>query len=84
MCIRDSGRAEEVGVIDIDRRHDGDIAVRHVGRIPTATHPHLDDRHIDGRVGEDGVGEHDEDLEERHPGATLGSRTRVDLSLIHI
>ncbi|OPZ49017.1 MAG: hypothetical protein BWY91_03133 [bacterium ADurb.BinA028] len=65
-------------MIDIDRRHDGNVAVSDIGRIPTAAHPHLDDRHIDGRVGEDGVGEHDEDLEERHPGATLGSRARVD------
>ena len=39
--------AEPVGVVQIDGRHDGDIAVDHVGGVPGAAHADLDDRHVD-------------------------------------
>jgi hypothetical protein len=71
------GRAEEVGVVDIDRSEHGDLAVGDVGGIPAATHPDLDHGDIDGRVGEHGIREDDEHLEEGEPRAALGLGCRI-------
>ena len=50
-------RAEQPRVVDRHRRHHGDLAVGHVGRVPRATEPDLDDGDVHGGVGERRVGE---------------------------
>src|SRR3712207_8771452 len=45
---------------------DGDPGVDHVGRVPGAAHPDLDDGDVDRRLGEGRVGHADHDLEEAH------------------
>jgi hypothetical protein len=58
--------AQVLGVVERDRRDDGDASVDHVGRVPRAAHADLDDGDVDRRVREQGVGHADHDLEERH------------------
>ena len=57
--------AEPVGVVDVDRREDRDVAVGGVRRIPRPAHADLEHEHVDRRVGERDEGEHGEQLEER-------------------
>ena len=60
------GTVAEVGrVVDGDRGDDGDLAVGDVRGVPGAAHADLDDRGVDRRVGERGVGHGDRHLEER-------------------
>ena len=64
--------AEEVHVVQVDRRHDRDLAVDRVGRVPFAAEAHLDDGDVDRRVGEQCVRETDHHLEERQLDLVLG------------
>ena len=59
-----TSRPQVLGVVESDRRDDGDPRVRHVGGVPGAAHADLDDRDVDRRVGEQRVGHADHDLEE--------------------
>ena len=74
LLDRDRGRvvAEVLLVVDRDRQHDGDVGVDHVGRVPAAAHPDLDDGDVDRRVGEGGVGHPDDRLEEAQRVVLLG------------
>ena len=55
-----------------------DVAVRGVGRVPGSAHPHLEDEHVDGRVGARDEGEHREQLEERQWILSVGRELLVD------
>ena len=70
------GVAEEVLVVEGDRRDDRDDAVGDVGGVPAAAHADLDDGDVDGGVGERGVGDGDEHLEVGHPRLALGDGLR--------
>jgi hypothetical protein len=61
--------AQQVRVVDVDRRHHGHVRVRDVGGVPGAAQPDLDHRHVDRGVGERRVRHGRDDLEEghRHP-----------------
>ena len=70
--------AEEVAVVEGDRRDDRDGGVDDVRGVPRAAHPDLDDGDVDGEVGERGVRDGDEHLEVRHRRAAVDDRARVD------
>ncbi len=57
---------EVLGVVQRDRRDDGDPRVGDVGGVPGAAHADLDDGDVDRRVGEQRVGHAHHDLEEAH------------------
>ena len=63
--VRDVG-PQVLGVVERDGRDDGDPRVDDVGGVPRAAHADLDDGDVDRRVGEEGVGHADHDLEEAH------------------
>ncbi len=67
LLVRDrfERRSEEVGVLELDGRHDPHPAVEKVRRIETAPDPHLDDADVDVRPGEPVEAERRGDLEER-------------------
>jgi hypothetical protein len=58
------GVAEVARVVDRDRGDDGDDAVGDVGGVPDPAHADLDHGHVDGSVGERGVGHPHDRLEE--------------------
>ena len=64
-AISVDGVAEEPLVVDRDRRDDSDLRVRDVGAVPGAADADLDDRRVDGCVGEGGKGHARQDFEER-------------------
>ena len=57
------GRAEVLDVVELDVGDHGDLAVDHVGGVPAAPEAHLDDRDVDGHVGEPLQGGGVDDLE---------------------
>ena len=65
-------------MVEPDRRDDGHDAVGDVRRVPAAAEADLDDRHVDGRVGERGEGERRHHLEVRQGHASVGGGVGVD------
>ena len=65
-------RPQVLGVVQVDRRDDGDPRVGHVGGVPRAAHADLDDGDVDRRVGEQRVRHADHDLEEGHRDVAAG------------
>ena len=61
-----------------DRRHDGHLAVGHVGRVPRAAEADLDDGDVDRGVGEGGVAEDHRHHEEVEPLPAGRDRPLVD------
>ncbi len=72
------GVAEEVPVVEVDRRDDRDRGVDDVRRVPRAAHADLDDRDVDRQVGERGVRDGHEHLEVGHRRAAVDDRAGVD------
>ena len=72
------GVAEVVAVVEPDRGDDRHDAVGDVGRVPAAAEADLDDRDVDGRIGEGGERQRRHDLEVRQRHATVGRRVGVD------
>ena len=70
--------AEVFDVVDADRGDHRDRRVDHIGGVPSPAHTHLDDRDVDGRVGERGERHGGEDLELAHRRAAGGLRLLVD------
>ena len=54
-------------MVEVDGGDDGDLGIEDVRRVPRAAEADLDDRDVDRCVGEGGVGERDQHLEEVHP-----------------
>ena len=69
---------EAVGVVEVDRGEHHHVAVGGVGRIPRTAHPDLDNRDVDGRVGEGHESEHRQQLEEGEGRVARGGEFGVD------
>ncbi len=67
--------AQQVGVVEVDRRHDGDPGVGDVGRVPGPAQTDLDHGHVDRGIGEGREGHRGDDLEE-------GQLDAVDQSVV--
>jgi hypothetical protein len=70
--------AEVFDVIDADRGDHRDRRVDHIGGVPTAAQTHLDDRHVDGRIGKRCECHCGEDLELAHRRTAVVLRLLVD------
>ena len=70
--------AQAVGVVEVDRGEDRDIAVGAVRRVPRAAHADLEHEHVDRGVGERDEREHREQFEEGEPRVVARRQLGVD------
>ncbi len=67
-----------VGVVDADRRDDGDGRIDNIGGVPATAHADLDDRHVDRGVGERRERHRRHDLELAHGGPRFSQKPACD------